>query len=386
MEENKTPRWRFDGFTDDWQKRKLGEAVDSFDEKRIPIESTQRTQGCYPYYGATGIIDYIDKYIFDGEYILLAEDGANIILRSSPLVYLTHGKFWVNNHAHVLKDKRNANSFLKVELENVNYEKYNSGTAQPKLNAKSIMQIDISSTSLTEENSIGNFFDLLDNLITVNQRKVDLLKKAKKALLQKIFDQTWRFAGFTDDWQKRTVSSLSEITSGGGTPKTSIREYWDGDLPWLQSSNLMQGNVLKVKFDKSITESAIKNSPAKLIPKGSIAVVTRVGVGKLALIDRQFATSQDFLSLSSLTGDPLFTLYLLYLKLNERTRTSQGTSIMGVTKSDLLCLTFFAPIDIREQSKVGHSLFTLDNLIAVNQRKVDLLKQAKKTLLQNMFI
>ncbi len=144
--------------------------VQFYDEKRIPIKSRSRSIGIYPYYGATGIIDYIDDFIFDGEYVLLAEDGANIVMRSSPIAYLTSGKFWLNNHAHIMKAKNNINSFLLIELENINYKKYNSGTAQPKLNADSIKKILLNYPAKEEQAKVGILFHDIDQLITVNQR------------------------------------------------------------------------------------------------------------------------------------------------------------------------------------------------------------------------
>lgn len=116
------PKIRFGKFNNKWKKNKLGKVVDFFDNQRIPIDSGERKAGPYPYYGASGIIDYVDGYIFDGEYVLLAEDGANIILRSSPIAYLSKGKFWLNNHAHIMKMKTGSNEFLIQLLEKQNYE------------------------------------------------------------------------------------------------------------------------------------------------------------------------------------------------------------------------------------------------------------------------
>ncbi|MGV0168934.1 restriction endonuclease subunit S [Furfurilactobacillus sp. WILCCON 0119] len=195
-----------------------------------------------------------------------------------------------------------------------------------------------------------------------------------------------RFKGFTDVWEKRKVSDLSNETYGGGTPKTNIKEYWNGNIPWIQSSNLTQDDVSIVKFDKFINERAIEESATKLIPKDSIAIVTRVGVGKLALIERQFTTSQDFLSLASLIGAPHFMLYLLYKKLNGRGQKGQGTSIKGITKSDLLNISVVLPLNTKEQDEIGSLFGNIDHLIAVNQREDDALQNLKKALLQKMFV
>ena len=183
----KVPELRFAGFTDTWEERKLGDVTESFDGKRIPIDSGLRVSGEYPYYGATGIIDYVDDYIFDGEYVLLAEDGANIIMRNYPVAYLTQGKFWLNNHAHIMRMKDGSNYFLVQMLEKIDYMKYNTGTAQPKLNSKIVKNIEFKLPHIEEQQKIGTFFKQLDDTIALHQRKLDLLKEQKKGLLQKMF-------------------------------------------------------------------------------------------------------------------------------------------------------------------------------------------------------
>ena len=183
----KVPELRFAGFADDWEERKLGDVTELFDGKRIPIDSGLRVSGEYPYYGATGIIDYVDDYIFDGEYVLLAEDGANIIMRNYPVAYLTQGKFWLNNHAHIMRMKDGSNYFLVQMLEKIDYMKYNTGTAQPKLNSKIVKNIEFKLPHIEEQQKIGTFFKQLDDTIALHQRKLDLLKEQKKGFLQKMF-------------------------------------------------------------------------------------------------------------------------------------------------------------------------------------------------------
>ncbi|MEG1301809.1 MAG: restriction endonuclease subunit S, partial [Erysipelotrichaceae bacterium] len=130
-----------------------------------------------------------------------------------------------------------------------------------------------------------------------------------------------RFPGFTDPWEQRKLGDFSEETYGGGTPKTSNVEFWDGDLSWIQSSDLTNHKVSDIVAKKYITKEAIKSSAAKLIPENSIAIVTRVGVGKLAYMPYKYATSQDFISLSKLKYDVWFSVYLIYKKLQSELLT-----------------------------------------------------------------
>lgn len=140
----RVPKRRFAGFTGAWEQRKLCEVVDFLDEQRKPLESGLRESGPYPYYGASGIIDYVKDYLFNEELILLSEDGANIIDRNYRVCFLASGKYWVNNHAHVLKSKENyCNGFICEALEQLDYVQYNTGTAQPKLNQEVCRNIDM---------------------------------------------------------------------------------------------------------------------------------------------------------------------------------------------------------------------------------------------------
>ena len=184
------PKLRFKEFNNLWQNEKLEDAVEFLDEKRKPIKDSDRNniKGEYPYYGASGIIDYINDYIFDEDLLLLGEDGANILSRSTKLVFKATGKYWVNNHAHVLKPKENYNiDFLESYLENINYESYNTGTAQPKLNQEVCKKINIKIPSLKEQEKIGKTLSLLDKKIELQSKKMKNLKLFKKGLIETEF-------------------------------------------------------------------------------------------------------------------------------------------------------------------------------------------------------
>ena len=182
------PEIRFIDFTDPWEQRKLEDVVEFLDTQRKPLEGAKRVSGPYPYYGASGIVDYVNGYIFDGELVLLSEDGANITDRNYPVCFLASGKYWVNNHAHVLKVKAgNENSFICNSLERKDYKQYNTGMAMPKLNQEVCRSIPVSCPSYEEQKKIGDYFRNLDNLITLHQLKLEKLKNIKQSLLQNMF-------------------------------------------------------------------------------------------------------------------------------------------------------------------------------------------------------
>ncbi|WJC51797.1 restriction endonuclease subunit S [Staphylococcus aureus] len=172
----------------EWEERRFADIFKFHNKLRKPIKENLRVKGSYPYYGATGIIDYVDDFIFDGNYLLIGEDGANIITRSAPLVYLVNGKFWVNNHAHILSPLNGNIQYLYQVAELVNYEKYNTGTAQPKLNIQNLKIISVViSTNLEEQQKIGSFLSKLDRQIDLEEQKLELLQQRKKALLKLMF-------------------------------------------------------------------------------------------------------------------------------------------------------------------------------------------------------
>lgn len=158
-------------FTVAWEQRKVSELADRYDNHRVPITASERVAGGTPYYGANGIQDHVEGFTHDGEFILVAEDGAND-LQNYPVQYVD-GKVWVNNHAHVLQAKEETadNKFLMNALKHTNIEPYLVGGGRAKLNADVMMKIDFKVPTLPEQIQIGKFFDNLDHLITLHQRK-----------------------------------------------------------------------------------------------------------------------------------------------------------------------------------------------------------------------
>lgn len=177
-----------------------------------------------------------------------------------------------------------------------------------------------------------------------------------------------RFAGFTGAWEQRKIKDLAANTYGGGTPSTSNPDFWEGSIPWIQSSDLSEHNLFRVRPRKFISQAAVTNSPVKIIPESSIAVITRVGVGKLAVMNFSYTTSQDFLSLSNLNTDVKFTSYQLYRRLQKDLNAVQGTSIKGITKEELLGKNIFIP-GRQEQEAIGKFFSKIDSLLTLHQRQ-----------------
>lgn len=185
----KVPNLRFGEFEGDWEEKPLAEIAQNMDSKRKPIASNKRKKGNIPYYGASGVIDYVKDYIFDEDLLLISEDGANLMVRKYPIAFSITGKTWVNNHAHVLKfEKRYTQVLVEKYLNSISLEDFLTGMAQPKLNRAKLDNILIPlPKNPKEQQKIANCLTSLDELISAQSEKIATLKDHKKGLMQQMF-------------------------------------------------------------------------------------------------------------------------------------------------------------------------------------------------------
>ena len=405
------PKIRFPGFTEDWEQRKLGEIGQCQSGVGFPDAEQGGTTGI-PFFKVSDMNNpgnetemvnannYVTeeqiarkkwKPITEVPAMFFAKVGAAVLLNRKRLVSFP---FLLDNNtmAYKFSSKWDAR-FGKAVFETI----YLPGLAQtgalPSYNARDVENISIFIPATKEEQvRIGGFFKTIDDTITLHQRKLESMKLLKKSLLQKMFPKSGetvpeiRFPGFTAAWEQRRLSTISDKTFGGGTPKTSVEAYWNGTIPWIQSKDVNEDDVLSVIPQKRITEEAIANSATKLIPRNSIAIVTRVGVGKLAYMPFSYCTSQDFLSLSKLSINGMFATYAIYKMLQTAKHETQGTSIKGIPITEMLDKTIFVPYDTGEQETIGGFFKNIDQTITLHQRKVESLQKLKKSLLQHMFV
>ena len=181
------PKRRFAGFTDDWEQCTVDDIAKRYDNLRVPVASSNRVSGNTPYYGANGIQGYVEGFTHEGEFILVAEDGAND-LQDYPVQYVS-GKVWVNNHAHVLQgnEGQTDNKFLMNAFKNINIEPFLVGGGRAKLNADIMMKLTLRVPIYDEQQKIGAFFSTLNATITSHQRKLEKLQNLKKAYLNEMF-------------------------------------------------------------------------------------------------------------------------------------------------------------------------------------------------------
>ena len=279
----------------EYTKYQFEEVVTLFDKQRIPLSSMERAKrpGKYRYYGAQGIIDYIDDYIFDGEYLLLAEDGENLKSNKQDLAQLVDGKFWVNNHAHILRTKEVCRlRYFYYWINNKNMAEYVTGSAQPKLSQASLKKMIIHLPSLEIQDRILNVITPIDEKIKENTKINENLEQQAATYFYHHF-----IANADPSWKEGTISDLGTVV-GGSTPSKKKSEYYtDNGSAWITPKDL---SVDKSKFIShgadDITELGLKNSSASIMPPGTVLFSSRAPIGYIAVADGEVTTNQGFKS------------------------------------------------------------------------------------------
>ena len=227
---------------EEWKEYRLGEVVNILDYKRIPLSSAERKtrEGGFPYYGAQGIIDYIDDYIFDGTYLLIAEDGENLKSKKQDIAQLAHGKYWVNNHAHIVESNGICDiRYLCYILNNIDLSGYITGSAQPKLNQANLSAISIILPSLNLQEQIADFISMFDNKIELNRRINDNLEQQAQALFNYYFIDTPELLG---EFSVRSLADAANYVNGLAMQKYRPINGEKG-LPVLKIKELGQGRI-----------------------------------------------------------------------------------------------------------------------------------------------
>ena len=371
------PKLRFKEFNNQWNTYKLEELVIFLDGQRKPIKDSDRNKfrGVYPYYGASGIIDYVKDYIFDKDTILLSEDGANILTRSTRLAFIASGKYWVNNHAHVLEPKNTNIYFLCELLESLNYEQYNTGTAQPKLNQEICKNIELTVPDIMEQSKIGNFLSLLDKKIELQKKKIEALKIYKKGLVQKLIN--------SNNCEEKRISEFGTIITGT-TPSKLIQSYWhNGTIVWVTPSDITESKDIYNSHDM-LTPDGLK--AGRFVPAGSILITCIASIGKNAILKVDGSCNQQINAIipnKNFNADYLYYLFELKKDYLQSTAGTSATSIINKTSFEKLV---FKIHNIEQQNEYSKILNCLESKIETEKHKFKKLTLLKKSLLQQMFI
>ena len=192
----------------EWKEYSILDFAEIHNQSRVPLSKMQRAekQGNYPYYGASGVIDFVDGYLFDGEFVLVSEDGENLKSRQTPIAFKANGQFWVNNHAHILKGRKPFhNDLIIYYFQNMDLNPYITGAVQPKLNKANLLSIPIYlPEDEIEQRAIASVLSSLDD-------KIDLLHRQNKtleAIAETLFRQ-WFVEESQEDWEEKPLSSIA---------------------------------------------------------------------------------------------------------------------------------------------------------------------------------
>ena len=387
-EKTNVPEIRFAGFTDPWEQRKLGDVTkiktgDSDLQDAVP-------NGLYPFFVRSDKVERSNRYLFDGEAILVPGEG-----RLGEIFHYINGKFDYHQRVYKISD------FVDVDAKFVMYSMMYGFKKHALENTAKATVDSIRLPTLTEfkfrvpcrdeQYQINVFFSRLDNLITLHQRKYDKLCAVKKSMLDKMFPKPGeiepeiRFAGFTDPWEQRKLGDIATIV-GGGTPSTNNDAYWDGDIDWYSPAELGE-QVYADRSVRRITQAGYDSCSATLLPAGkTILFTSRAGIGNTAILRRSACTNQGFQSLVMNDDIDVYFVYSMTDRIKKfAEQKASGSTFLEISGKGLAAGEFVFPSK-DEQTAIGSMFKQLDHLITLHQRKLNLLKNTKKSLLDRMFV
>ncbi|MGH6895159.1 MAG: restriction endonuclease subunit S [Geminicoccaceae bacterium] len=307
----------------EWVSFTIAELTENLDAKRVPVKEADRRPGPYPYYGASGIVDYIDSYIFEGLHLLIAEDGENLRTRKLPIAFLADGRFWVNNHAHIVRGNHKADTrFLLYALMTADVTSYLSGSTMPKLTQGNLNRIPILAPDKKQQEAIASILGSLDDKIELSRRMNETLEAMARAIFKDWFvdfgptrskmegrapylaPDLWSlFPDRLDDegkprgWTNSTIGQEVDVL-GGSTPSTKEPQFWGGDVAWATPKDLSSLTTpVLLSTDRQITEAGLSRIGSGLLPVGTVLLSSRAPIGYIAIAQIPVAVNQGFIAM-----------------------------------------------------------------------------------------
>ena len=400
--ENKTPLIRFKGFSDDWEQRKLDEVVEfysglTYSPKDVSKSGTLVLRSSNVQNGEIVTDDnvYVDSTVVDsqnvrvGDIIVVVRNGSRALIGKHAQIKQIMQNTVIG--AFMTGIRCSESNFMNALLSTTSFEKevaMNMGATINQITGYMFSNMQFLVPSLAEQTKIGSYFLSLDNLITLHQRKCESLKKVKKSMLQKMFPKNGesvpeiRFAGFTDAWEQRKLGDVGEISTGS-TPSTSNSVYYsENGIPWVTPTDI---NELTI----SDTTRKLSEEGAKLgcvVPANTILCTCIASIGKNTLLTVKGSFNQQINGLTPYDkNDAYFLLTESEIWSNIMKRMAAAGTMQIVNKTEFSELKTMVP-SYAEQQKIGSYFQNLDNLITLHQRKVEKLKNLKKSMLQKMFV
>ncbi len=287
------------------------------------------------------------------------------------------------------------NNFIFQQLgkmkNNGYWTQYSTGSTFESINSNDIKEAIIYFPDEDEQKKIGAFFKLLDDTIALQQRQLENYQKLKKAMLQEIFPENEtkipkiRFDNFSEKWEQRKLGQVSDIV-GGGTPSTSIKEYWDGNIDWYSPVEIGERIFLNGS-QKKITVLGLQKSSARILPIGTVLFTSRAGIGNTAILAKEACTNQGFQSIIPHKDE--LNSYFIFSQTNKLKRYGEingaGSTFVEVSGKQMAKMPILIP-NIQEQHKIGNFFKQIDNTIILYQKKMKKMEKLKQACLSKMFI
>lgn len=319
------------------KKYRFDEVTINFDKKRIPLSSAQREkrQGTFRYYGAQGVIDHVDDYIFDGTYLLIAEDGENLKSKKQNIAQVVDGQFWVNNHAHIVQGNEQCDTrFLCYLINSMDLSGYVTGSAQPKLSQANLNAVTLSLPTLAEQKRIVEYLYMLDQKIDVNRQINDNLQQQAAALFESWFVNYDPWDGVQpSEWENAPLGSFVEIKRGG-SPRPIQDFLSDSGLRWLKISDvtsLSSPFVLEIK--EHIKEEGLRKTVFLHAGELVLSNSATPGIPKILDVDTCIHDGWLYFPKSELSK---YYLYLFFKHIRKELVALGNGSVFTNLKTDIL--------------------------------------------------
>ena len=377
-----------------WEIKTLNQISDNLDSKRVPITKKIRSNGSIPYYGASGIVDYVEEFIFDEDLLLVSEDGANLLARTYPIAFSISGKTWVNNHAHVLKFKNSeTQKLVELFLNSIKLDDYVSGMAQPKLNQAMLNKIKIPIPPLPEQHRIVSILDKAFAAIATAKANAEQNLKNVKELFESYLQGIFENKG--DNWAEKELGDVATTNGRIGWKGLTAKEYTDKGPLFLSVHSLNYGDFVDFSQAFHISQERYDESPEIMLKKDDILICKDgAGIGKLGIIPElpDITTINSSLLLIRCKKD-ILTKFLYYNLLSPMFQRIVQSRLSGATtphlyQRDIVTFPILLP-KLSEQQSIIQKLDALSaktkKLEAIYQQKLVDLEELKKSLLQKAF-
>ena len=391
----------------DWIVSKIKFVSHNLDANRMPLnqETRLKMQGKYPYYGATGIIDYIDKYLIDGEFILVGEDGAPFTIPNRDVAFEAKGKIWVNNHAHIIKGKKKyRQTFLIHSLNIVDYSKYVQGSTREKLTQSDLANIPLLDIPFFEQQKIVDFLDYktgqCDRFISNRQKQIELLNEQKAAIINKAVTKginpnakmkpsgiEW-IGDIPEHWKVKRPASFGRFLKGSGISKSDLVE--NGVPVILYGDIYTKYNLIAEHIFNFISQELASNS--KPIYKGDLLFTgsgeTREDIGKCIVYNGETKAyaGGDLMIFRQKTNSSLFLAYSFSTNyaITKKAMNSRGDIIIHIYASALRDIYIPIPSLSEQQGIIDFikkETSKIENLISKYQKQIELMQEYRTALI-----